>query len=107
MADQKWKVGQTVWLETIRGQGFGDVQEKVVEKVGPEYFYLSGMEARFFISNGKHDSMGFFSGWKVWADKSLLDASKERVRLLYKIDNASFTRLSLPQLREIDKIINP
>lgn len=114
------EVGQTVYLKPIENMARGikdDIINHVIEskifKIGRKYFYVDQWkDIKFNISNLMEVSDGC-SDWKVYFSKQDIIDEQEHKVLIHKLrmvfdwgNIAMKNKLTLDQLRRIDKIIS-
>ena len=110
----KLKVGQEVFLKEIFGRSPQDKEliKTNIAKVGNKYFTVSdSWRGRFHIDKMMHDGGQYSPKYKAYlSEKEILDESLS-VELIHKIRTIigqyGKTDLTLDQMKQILKIINP
>lgn len=97
--------GQKVWLQSRLG-----LSEQTITSIGNKWFKLSNDErCRYSINDLKLDTQYHWAG-KIWLSyQDYLDTTETNelfTKLRKFFDSYDNTKLTLPQLREINKIIN-
>jgi hypothetical protein len=107
------KVGQTVYLRPLnnslrRGRS---VESAVVLKIGSKFLTLEGPMwslDRFYKDTLLHDGRGYAPSWQVYLSMQEIKDEDEKSEIISETQELFSSRdpkLSLPQLREIRKII--
>lgn len=101
-----------VGLKLYRNQGaVHKPLELTVNKVGHKYFEVDGARGRFNKETMRYDNSQGGNSYQLYESAQTIIDENERNRIIDKIRKEfsfhTHVRLSLDQLREIDKIINP
>ena len=108
-------VGETLFAVWIGGRKLNEKNKEVtVTKVGKKYFYVSDLiwGPRFYIETWREDSNTGIENWRLYETKQVYLDEVEANGIYQTIKSNCFdswnnkTKLSLDQLRRIQKIIN-
>lgn len=112
MGQNELKAGQTIYLKPIGNAGRRDnkIIETKIAKVGKKYFECEdSWYGRFYIDTLTQDSGEYTPNYQGYINRQEILDEIETRDLFNKVkQNFQFTNeLTLEQLRQIDKIINP
>jgi hypothetical protein len=107
----KIKVGQTVWVVKPQHRGSATIEEGVVYKCGTKYFFTGSERWGIkFDYKTLREVTEYSYAARVYLAKEEYDNEQEYLELYHKIrkefDGYRTSRLTLQQLREINKIIS-